>query len=93
MSGCSTHSGDRKTSSHQIHPTGIYTVETDTVKQLKMNVMIRERGGLISLLMLIHMLLFGAYPSVLNTEVSSFQGIGIEGFRCIQRCLHFRGLE
>ena len=21
------------------------------------------------------------------------QGVGIEGFHCIQRCLHFRGLE
>ena len=24
------------------------------------------------------------------TEVCSFQGVGIEGFHCIQRCLHFR---
>ena len=30
--------------------------------------------------MLIHKLLFETYPSVLNTEVSSFQGVGIEGF-------------
>ena len=27
------------------------------------------------------------------TEVSSFQGVGIEGFHCIQRCPHFRGLK
>ena len=27
------------------------------------------------------------------TEVSSFQGVGIEGFHCIQRCPHFKGLE
>ena len=27
------------------------------------------------------------------TEVSSFQGVGIEGFHHIQRCPHFRGLE
>ena len=26
-------------------------------------------------------------------DVSSFQGVGIEEFRCIQRCPHFRGLE
>ena len=25
------------------------------------------------------------------TEVSSFQGVGIEEFHCIQRCPHFRG--
>ena len=24
--------------------------------------------------------------------MSSFQGVGIEEFHCIQRCLHFRGL-
>ena len=29
----------------------------------------------------------------LYTEVSSFQGVGIEGFHCIKRCPHFRGLE
>ena len=29
----------------------------------------------------------------LYTEVSSFQGVGIEEFHCIQRCPHFRGLE
>ncbi len=35
----------------------------------------------------------------LYTEVSSFQGVGIEGFHCIQRCPglqrcpHLRGLE
>ena len=29
----------------------------------------------------------------LYTEVSSFQGVGIEGFHCIQRCPHFRELE
>ena len=29
----------------------------------------------------------------LYTEVSSFQGVRIEGFHCIQRCPHFRGLE
>ena len=29
----------------------------------------------------------------LYTEVSSFQGVGIEGFHCIQRCPHFKGLE
>ena len=33
------------------------------------------------------------FPSVLNTEVSSFQGVGIEEFHCIQKCPHFRGLE
>ena len=27
------------------------------------------------------------------TEVSSFQGAGIEEFHCIQRCPHFRGLK
>ena len=26
------------------------------------------------------------------TEVTSFQGVGIEGFHCIQRCPHFRVL-
>ena len=30
---------------------------------------------------------------LLYTEVSSFQGVGIEEFYCIQRCPHFRGLE
>ena len=25
--------------------------------------------------------------------MSSFQGVGIEEFHCIQRCPHFRGLE
>ena len=25
------------------------------------------------------------------TEVSSFQGVGIEEYHCIQRCPHFRG--
>ena len=29
----------------------------------------------------------------LYTEVSSVQGVGIEGFHCIQRCPHFRVLE
>ena len=29
----------------------------------------------------------------LYTEVSSFQGVGIEEFHCIQRCPHFRELE
>ena len=29
----------------------------------------------------------------LHTEVSSFQGVGIEEFHCIQRCPHFRVLE
>ena len=29
----------------------------------------------------------------LNTEMSSFQDVGIEEFHCIQRCLHFRVLE
>ena len=29
----------------------------------------------------------------LYTEMSSFQGIGIEGFHCIQRCPHFRGVR
>ena len=29
----------------------------------------------------------------LYTEVSSFQGVGIEEFHCIQRYPHFRGLE
>ena len=28
-----------------------------------------------------------------NTEMSSFLGVGIEGFHCIHRCPHFRGLE
>ena len=27
------------------------------------------------------------------TKVSSFQGVGIEEFHCIQRCPHFRVLE
>ena len=30
--------------------------------------------------MLIHKLLFGTYSSVLNTEMSSFQGVGIKEF-------------
>ena len=29
----------------------------------------------------------------LYTEMSSFQGVGIEEFHCIQRYLHFRGLD
>ena len=29
----------------------------------------------------------------LYTEVSSFQGIGIQEFYCIERCPYFRGLE
>ena len=29
----------------------------------------------------------------LCTEVSSFQGVGIEEFHCVQRCPHFRVLE
>ena len=29
----------------------------------------------------------------LYTEVSSFQGVGIEEFHCIQRCPHLRVLE
>ena len=29
----------------------------------------------------------------LDIEVSSFQGVGIEGFHCIKRCPHFKGLE
>ena len=29
----------------------------------------------------------------LYTEVSSFQGVGIEEFHCIQSCPHFRVLE
>ena len=29
----------------------------------------------------------------LYTEESSFQGVGIEEFHCIQRCSHFRRLE
>ena len=29
----------------------------------------------------------------LYTEVSSFQGVGIEEFLCIQRCHHIRVLE
>ena len=41
--------------------------------------------------MLTHKLLFGTYLSVLNTEVSSFQEVGIEGFHCIQRNLIFKG--
>ena len=31
--------------------------------------------------------------SVLNTEVSKFQGVGIEGFYCIQKYPHSRVLE
>ena len=27
------------------------------------------------------------------TEVSLFQGVGVERFHCIQRCPHFRVLE
>ena len=50
-------------------------------------------------------LLFGTYPSVLNIEMSSFrgwggfplytsfQGVRIEDFLCIQRYPHFRVLE
>ena len=30
---------------------------------------------------------------IVYTEVSSFQGVGIEEFHCIQRCPHFRVLE
>ena len=29
----------------------------------------------------------------LITEVSSFHGVGMEEFHCIQRCPHFMGLE
>ena len=29
----------------------------------------------------------------LYAEVSSFQGVGIEEFHCVQRCPHFRVLE
>ena len=29
----------------------------------------------------------------LYTEVSSFQGVGIEEFHCIQKCPHFKELE
>ena len=29
----------------------------------------------------------------LYTEMSSFQGVGIEEFHCIHRCSHFRVLE
>ena len=29
----------------------------------------------------------------MSMEVPSFQGVGIKGFHCIQRCPHFRGLE
>ena len=36
---------------------------------------------------------WGTYPSVLTTEVSSFQGVRIEEFHYIQRCPHLRGLE
>ena len=36
------------------------------------------------------LLQFGTYLSILNTEVSLFQRVGIEGFHCIQRCPHFR---
>ena len=28
-----------------------------------------------------------------SSELSSFLGVGIEEFHCIQRCPHFRGLE
>ena len=33
-----------------------------------------------------------AHIQVLNTEVPSFQGVGIEGFHRIQRCPHFTGV-
>ena len=66
--------------------------------------LIKGGGGGEVLLMLIHELLFGIYPTVLisgcwnrevplYTEVFSLQGVGIERFHCIQRCSHFRGLE
>ena len=29
----------------------------------------------------------------MDSEVSSFQGVGIEEFHCIQRCPHFMGFE
>ena len=29
----------------------------------------------------------------LCTEVSSFQGVGVERFHCVQRCPHFRRFE
>ena len=49
-----------------------------------------ERGDLVSGgKVLIHK----GHIQVINTEVSSFQGVGIEGFHCIQRCPHFRDLE
>ena len=48
-----------------------------------------------------HKLILGSHTSLggwsrgvpLYTEVSSFQGVGVEVFHCIQRCPHFRGLE
>ena len=43
--------------------------------------------------MLIHKILFGTHLSDHDTKVSSFQGVGIEEFHCIQRCPHFRVLE
>ena len=42
------------------------------------------------LLMIINKLLFGTYPGVLNTEVSSFQGVGIEGSTEVSS---FQGIE
>ena len=38
-------------------------------------------------------LLVGGTRIPLYAEVSSFQGFGIEGFLCKQRCPHFRVLE
>ena len=35
----------------------------------------------------------GAFMVPLYTEVSSFQGVGIEESHCIQRCPHFMRLE
>ena len=70
----------------------IYTVESLLWTPLgQQSVLIRGVASfLMSEVLLIHKLLF---PSVLNTEVSSFQGVGIEEFHCIQRCPHFRVLE
>ena len=34
-----------------------------------------------------------SFQEVVYAEVTSFQGVGIEEFHCIQRCPHFRVLE
>ena len=42
---------------------------------------------------LLLLLLFGTCPNVFNTEVPSFQGVGIEDSIVYRGCPHFRGLE